>query len=122
MLTSSRRSCMRTYLSRLFVLLCGVACGVGNAQLVISWTPMGPVGVTDAFGQTTSGKLQTFAASLSAPNTLYAGGGLGPGNQDPLSEAGALRGHAGGQPWKPVNTGFLDPVINKLWVDPDNPN
>src|SRR5207302_569545 len=94
---------------------------IGPAAL-LSWTSMGPAGVKGTFGEKTSGKLQTFAVSPSAPNVFYAGGGLGPGNQGPLSHAGAFRSGDGGQTWAAVNTGLSDPLVNTIWLDPSDAN
>jgi uncharacterized protein (TIGR03437 family) len=92
------------------------------AALNLSWVTMGPVGVKGGMGESTSGKLQAFAMAASNPNILYAGGGLGPGNEGPLTHAGAFRSDDAGRTWKQINAGLSDSIVNTLWVDPSDAN
>lgn len=81
------------------------------------WTSVGPKGGKQG-ALATSGKLQAFA--LARSGRMYAAGGLGPGNQGPLTYAGAFRSEDGGANWVRINSGFSDPIVNSLYVDPLN--
>jgi hypothetical protein len=87
-----------------------------------NWTSIGPHHINGPLGILESGKLQAFAVFDANPNIMYAGGGLGSGNQGPFSEAGAFATRDGGSSWLPINTGLVDPTINALWVDQANAN
>jgi hypothetical protein len=67
-----------------------------------------------------SGKLQAFASYGPNPNIAYAGGGIGSGNEGPLSEAGAFRTTDHGQTWSSIDNGLTDHLVDALWVDPSN--
>jgi hypothetical protein len=69
-----------------------------------------------------SGKLQAFAWEPSHPKVMYAGGGIGSGNEGPATEAGVFKSTDGGNSWSVASQGLLDTTVNVLWVDPSNPN
>ena len=93
----------------------------GAASTVnFNWINPGPVNpYVQIFGQYTgmSGKLQAFAWEPSHPNVMYAGGGIGSGNEGPATEAGVFKSTDGGTSWAPANQGLLDTAVNVLWVD-----
>src|SRR6266487_6589757 len=91
-------------------------------QLSVAWTSLGPHHINGPSGTFASGKLQALAVFNSNPNIMYAGGGLGSGNEGPLTEAGAFKTTDGGTNWIPINTGLLDPIVNVLWIDQSNAN
>lgn len=86
-----------------------------------SWTSIGPHHIN---GRTDveSGKLQTLAVFAGDPRIMYAGGGLGSGDEGPVTEAGAFKTTDGGAHWTAIGAGLADPMVNALWVDQDNSN
>jgi len=103
------------------ILLCGTWTRT-QAQLSVTWTSLGPHHINGPSGTFASGKLQALVVFNSNPNIMYAGGGLGSGNEGPLTEAGAFKTTDGGASWIPINTGLLDPIVNVLWIDQSNAN
>jgi len=94
----------------------------GAASFPITWTPIGPHHIPGAPGDSQSGKLQALAVYYSNPNIMYAGGGIGSGNEGPLNETGAFKTTDGGLSWTSINSGLTDPIIDALWVDQTDPN
>lgn len=89
------------------------------------WINPGPVNPYVQYGgQYTgvSGKLQTFAWEPSHPQVMYAGGGIGSGNEGPATGAGVFKTTDGGNTWTPINNGLLDTMVDVLWIDLSNPN
>jgi len=89
------------------------------------WINPGPVNpYVQIGGQYTgvSGKLQAFAWEPSHPQVMYAGGGIGSGNEGPATETGVFKTNDGGNTWTPINNGLLDPMVDVLWIDVSNPD
>jgi len=88
------------------------------------WEPLGPRQIPNAVGDNpttkslaAAGKLQAVAVDLSNPQTIYAGGGTGPGNSGPYSEAGIYKTTDGGNTWSPIDVGLTDRMVSALWLD-----
>ena len=106
--------------------------GKGHAHVVISprtssvtWTPVGPQDISGAAHGSTgggAGKLQAFAVDLANPQVMYAGGGVGPGNSGPGSEAGVYASSNGGTTWSQKDSGLTDTSVTSLWLDQSNPS
>jgi photosystem II stability/assembly factor-like uncharacterized protein len=86
------------------------------------WTGLGPHHINGPFGSVASGKLQAVAVFAADPNIIYAGGGLGSGNEGPFTEAGAFKSTNGGDTWSRIGAGLSDPIVNAMWVDDANSN
>lgn len=86
-----------------------------------NWINPGPVNLHLQNGGV-SGKLQAFAWEPSHPQVMYAGGGIGSGNEGPTTEAGVFKSIDGGKAWNPANQGLLDTTVNVLWVDSSHPS
>jgi photosystem II stability/assembly factor-like uncharacterized protein len=107
------------------VILCLLGLAVDASRLSASefplhWITTGPRSIPyppNAGGPLSSGKLQAFAAYGPNPNIAYAGGGIGSGNEGPLSEAGAFRTTNRGQTWSAINNGLADHFVDALWAD-----
>ena len=85
-----------------------------------NWVNPGPVNPIGGIAGR-SGKLQAFAWEPSHPLVMYAGGGIGSGNEGPATEAGVFKTTDGGNSWAPANQGLLDTTVNVLWIDQSNP-
>jgi hypothetical protein len=93
-----------------------------RAAAAFGWVNPGPVNIIGADQTRVSGKLQAFAWEPSHPQIMYAGGGLGSGNEGPFTETGAFKTTDGGATWSRINQGLSDTAVNVLWIDPSNPN
>jgi photosystem II stability/assembly factor-like uncharacterized protein len=85
-----------------------------------TWQPVGPTQISgSAHGATGggAGKLQAFVVDLANPKVMYAGGGIGPGNSGPGSEAGVYMSTNGGSSWTQRDVGLSDTAIDVLWMD-----
>ncbi len=100
----------------------GAAATVSYSQLVANWNAIGPTAIGNPLGLPAAGKLQALAVSNANPSLMYAGGGIGPGNSGPYSEAGIYMTTNGGNTWNQENTGLTDPTVNVLWLDQSNTN
>jgi hypothetical protein len=88
-----------------------------SSAININWINIGPVNpYVKVGGQFTgiSGKLQAFAWESLHPETLYAGGGIGSGNEGPTTEAGVFKSTDGGKSWTAASRGLLDATVNVL--------
>jgi hypothetical protein len=85
-----------------------------------SWTSIGPSNFDSHAGRLGAGKLQALAIFPGNTSIMYAGGGLGSGNQGPISQAGMLKTVNGGTTWTPVNAGITEGMVNAVWVDATN--
>ena len=63
-----------------------------------------------------------FAASSSNPNDIFVGGGMGSGNEGPLTEAGIFASTDAGTSWQPIDNGLSDTIVDDIWVNPLNAN
>jgi len=95
----------------------GAAATVSYSKLVAIWKKIGPSAIPISGGFAAAGKLQAFAVSNSNPLLMYAGGGIGPGNSGPYTEAGVYKTKNGGTTWSQQNNGLTDPSVNVLWMD-----
>jgi uncharacterized protein YjdB len=66
-----------------------------------TWTSIGPHNVNGQFATLASGKLQALAVFAADANIMYAGGGLGSGNQGPFTESGVFRQQIEAQTGRP---------------------
>jgi uncharacterized protein (TIGR03437 family) len=94
---------------------------VPASAVAMNWVNPGPVNPIGGIAGR-SGKLQAFAWEPSHPLVIYAGGGIGSGNEGPATEAGVFRTIDGGISWAPANQGLLDTTVNILWIDQANPS
>jgi hypothetical protein len=69
-----------------------------------------------------SGKLQAFAWEPTHSAVMYAGGGLGSGDEGPITSAGVFKTVDSGNTWAAINEGLLDTTVNVLWIDQSNPD
>ena len=111
-----------------------VTLGSGNGdtgQVVVTytglptqWAVVGPTDIRLYSNQpySGSGKMQAFAVDNQNPQTMYAGGGVGPGNSGPFTEAGAYKTTNGGTSWTAIDNGLADPAVDTLWLDQGNPS
>ncbi len=97
-----------------------LASPAGKSGAGTAWSAIGPRAIPPA--PAGAGKLQAFAVDLANPLVMYAGGGVGPGNAGPFSEAGLFKTVNGGASWQPADTGLGDPSACALWLDQQNPN
>ena len=85
------------------------------------WTVLGPSGI-DLNGYGATGKLQTMAVDEANPSVMYLGGGMGPGNSGPISDAGVYGTSNGGTTWHQLDSGLTDHIVSALWLDQANPS
>lgn len=85
-----------------------------------TWINTGPVNPIGRLAGL-SGKLQAFAWEPSHPKVMYAGGGVGSGNERPLNQSGIFKSVDGGRTWAQMSKGLTDTTVNVLWIDPSNP-
>ncbi len=96
---------------------------VAYTSLTSQWTVVGPTKIPFSNGQDYgSGKMQAFAVDNQNPQTMYAGGGVGPGNSGPFTEAGVYKTTNGGTSWTAIDSGLTDPAVDTLWLDQGNPS
>ena len=69
-----------------------------------------------------AGKINAFAIDPANASIMYAGGGAGPGDQGPYSDSGLSKSVDGGRTWFPLREGFTGGYVDRIWVDPTNPN
>jgi hypothetical protein len=99
----------------------GAAGSVSYSKLVANWKSIGPSAIKGfTYGLTAAGKLPAFAVSNANPLLMYAGGGNGPGNSGPYTEAGIYKTTNGGTTWTQQNKGLTDPTVGALWIDQSN--
>jgi hypothetical protein len=94
---------------------------VGYASLGLAWQPVGPFMIPTSPGPG-AGKLQAFAINNSNPLVMYTGGGIGPGDSGPYTEAGVYKSTDGGSHWAQADVGLSDSSIDSLWIDQNNPS
>ena len=94
---------------------------VGYASLGLAWQPVGPFTTPTSPGPG-AGKLQAFAINNTNPLVMYTGGGIGPGDSGPYTEAGVYKSSDGGSHWAQADVGLSDSSIDSLWVDQNNPS
>ena len=99
----------------------GASATVAYSKLVETWQAVGPSAI-GGNAYPGAGKLHAFAVSNANPLLMYAGGGLGPGNSGPYTEAGIYKTTNGGTAWTQQNNGLTDPTVNALWMDQSNTN
>ena len=100
-----------------------IPCWGASAVIVpFQWLNPGPQHLVFGDGSIRSGKMQAFALSPAQPSTMYAGGGVGSGNEGPTNQTGVLKSIDNGISWTRTNNGLTDPTINFLFVDPNNPD
>ena len=92
---------------------------VAYTSLATQWTVVGPTDIRLYSNQSYSGsgKMQAFAVDNQNPQTMYAGGGVGPGNSGPFTEAGIYKTTNGGTSWTAIDNGLTDPIVDTLWLD-----
>ncbi len=98
---------------------------VAYSSLTPAWQPIGPLAIPNAAGASGgAGKLQAFAISNANPSLMFTGGGLGPGNSGPYTQAGIYKTVDGGKTWQQANSGLVNcgPVVDALWMDQNNTN
>jgi photosystem II stability/assembly factor-like uncharacterized protein len=93
---------------------------VPASEFPLDWITVGPRSIPNLGGHLSSGKLQAFAAYGPNPSIAYAGGGIGSGNEGPLSEAGAFKTTNRGQTWSAIDNGLADRFVDALWADQSN--
>ncbi|MHB8405130.1 MAG: hypothetical protein ACYDCJ_06885 [Gammaproteobacteria bacterium] len=97
--------------------------GVNYQSLPTEWTAIGPLAIQGVNGAPAgAGKLQAFAIDNQNPSIMFAGGGIGPGNSGPYTEAGIYKTTNGGTTWTQADVGLTDPTVNVLWLDQSNPS
>jgi len=100
----------------------GVIYRVVPGSVPTSWSPVGPNAISVPNSTlTASGKLQALVVEYANSQVMYAGGGLGPGNAGPYSQAGIYSTVNGGTTWTQADSGLADTVVNALWLDQSNP-
>lgn len=96
---------------------------VAYQNLPITWSAIGPSAILGGnINLPGAGKLQAFAIDNQNPSIMFVGGGIGPGNSGPYTEAGVYRTENGGSAWTQADTGLTDPAVNVLWLDQSNPS
>lgn len=85
-----------------------------------NWVNLGPAKPTGGLAGL-SGKLQAFAWEPTHPQVMYAGGGLGSGDEGPFTQAGAFKTVDSGSTWTPINRGLFDTTVNVMWINQSNP-
>lgn len=103
---------------------------VTYGTLSTAWQSVGPHAISIFNGIPAAGKLDALAIDPTSPlvtipgtqlqihSVMYVGGGLYNG---PATEPGIYKTTDGGQTWTQMSSGFTDPAIGSLWLDPNNP-
>jgi uncharacterized repeat protein (TIGR03803 family) len=98
----------------------GVIYRIVPGSVTPRWTTVGPVSISVAGSPPAAGKLQAIAVDTQNPAVIFSGGGIGPGNAGPYSQAGIYITSDGGTTWTQADTGLSDTVANTLWLDPSD--
>lgn len=86
------------------------------------WQTLGPANIQRPGSLSAAGKLQAVVVDNQNPSVMYAGGGIGPGNSGPYTEAGVYKTVDGGSTWAQVNAGLTDPAVDALWLSQESPS
>ena len=93
-----------------------------------TWQILGPSAIPNAHAcdnanetnLLAAGKMQAFAINLAQPKVMYAGGGIGPGDIGPASDAGVYESPNGGATWVQSNNGLTNTYVDALWMNQNN--